>query len=77
MKCKRCSGGGEIPSNQLPMQERFPGQWSSCPDCKGTGNNPIMWGNFPLMQSELNNLPFFWHQRPMRRLRLETIEANR
>jgi hypothetical protein len=37
MKCERCSGGGEVQSNTLPANDRFPGMWSSCPDCKGSG----------------------------------------
>lgn len=36
-KCPKCSGGGEVMSNTLPWRDRFPGMWSSCPDCKGTG----------------------------------------
>lgn len=36
-KCPRCSGGGEVHSNTVPWRDKFPGMWSSCPDCKGTG----------------------------------------
>ncbi len=39
--CKRCSGGGEVPSSTVPWGDRFPGMWSSCPDCKGTGRTAL------------------------------------
>lgn len=36
-RCPTCGGSGEVLSNTLPPDDRYPGAFSSCLTCKGTG----------------------------------------
>lgn len=40
-RCHICEGSGEVLSNTLPPNERYPGSFSSCITCKGTGRAMI------------------------------------
>lgn len=39
--CLTCGGSGEVLSNTLPPDDRYPGAFSCCIGCKGTGRPMI------------------------------------